>query len=320
MSDWEINADKYRAREMMESHEDLAGPITILSDLHLDWFTNWRHSIDRLGPLWSGCRTVVFNGDTLNWCTAVDEARRQEVLGRLRKSCDRHQARAVFLAGNSDSALTHRKHLAMMGQRVLVTHGDAVFPDLSPWRRIAGMIGKQRQYMLQDMDPSQRDSLEGQLISAHAVMRKLQLSAKANTGGRLSTPPRERPWWRENPAGLKAILRAWRQGPKLAARFCRRFAPKAQVIVMGHTHRSGVWRIEGKTVVNTGSFGRFGRPAVVSLDRGWVVVRRISREAGGYVPGAVVASFFLSDMAGPAMTGRAYPRRRRAALAVPPPP
>ncbi len=50
------------------------------------------------------------------------------------------------------------------------------------------------------------------------------------------------------------ILRGWFRQGEHGARFCERYFPHAEVLVIGHFHRSGVWKVRGKTVCNTGSF------------------------------------------------------------------
>ena len=268
-------------------------PIAIISDLHLNWSANWQEQVARLRPLWSGFRTVVFNGDTLDWYTAASRERQETVLTCLVESCASEGARALFLAGNSDCAITNRKHVVLMRELVLVTHGGTVFPAVSPWRRTASHIRRERESILGAMPAGQRSTLEGQLASAHEAMLRVQNGALSGKSPVLLSRLRERPWWMERPAGLWAIMSALRRGPRLAARFLLRYAPKADAIVLGHTHRSGVWGIDGKIVINTGGFGRFGRPALVSVDENSLAVRRITQDPREYVPGKMIARFSL---------------------------
>ena len=46
----------------------------------------------------------------------------------------------------------------------------------------------------------------------------------------------------------------WTQQADVAADFAARYFPKAQIVVKGHFHRTGIWYRQGKLVVNLGAF------------------------------------------------------------------
>jgi len=269
-------------------------PVTVLSDLHLDWQDEWARKAQAMRELWAGSASVVFNGDTLNWYTAAQPERARQVLDYLSGLCRSDGAEPVFLAGNSDNPISRRRHLVLAQGLVLVTHGDVLFEDISPWRACAGEFFRERLAALEAMEPSRRQTIEGQMESVRHAIQEVQ---DRQCGGLereiLAGQVRERPWWADNPAGLGVLLRARRRMPQLAAEFAERFVPSAQVVLVGHAHRSGLWTRGGRMVVNTGSFGLMGSPLLVRLEDGLLAVREVSQKGGRWQCGHGAAMFSL---------------------------
>lgn len=271
----------------------LREPVVVLSDLHLNRSDSWKERLDQFRRLWAGAATVVFNGDTLDWFTAADTGKGEEILDYLRYLCAEDSTRPILLAGNSDDSITMNRHVFLGGGDVLVTHGDAIFPGISPWRARSKDLLAIRRRVLREMTASRRATLEGQLISASRTMSTL----RDQTMGDIENPAdmRETPWWRENPAGLVALLRTWWVTPKMAVRFLAEFAPQARAIVIGHTHRSGVWERDGRIVINTGSFARAAKPLTVWVAGDTLTARTVIKERSGLRPGKALASFTVTD-------------------------
>lgn len=261
---------------------DLSEPVVVLSDLHLNWNDGWEGRLRAIRPLWQGARSVVFNGDTLAWYTAAKAACTHKVLATIHHLCWQDRVRPVFLGGNSDHDIPGARHLTLAGGRVLVMHGDAAFPSISPWRSCAKAMRHARRAALETMPAERAESLPGQLEASRQAMAHIRRTygPRAEQGDSGHGPedgegnghgrglPRERPWWRDNPAGLLAILRAWWVTPRMVARFAAEYAPAAEYVIIGHTHRPGIWRRDGRTIVNTGSFTRRARAYRVRLARG----------------------------------------------------
>jgi diadenosine tetraphosphatase ApaH/serine/threonine PP2A family protein phosphatase len=90
------------------------------------------------------------------------------------------------------------------------------------------------------------------------------------------------------------MIRAWHELPGRAATFASQYRPGSRFVVVGHTHRPGVWMRPGMVVINTGSFRPpFGCYAV-DVSPEWVVVRRVRHHQGSFALGRVVASFALA--------------------------
>jgi hypothetical protein len=56
------------------------------------------------------------------------------------------------------------------------------------------------------------------------------------------------------PLNLARVAYYWATVPGLAAEFANRFTPDTRVVIFGHSHLPGVWRRDGRLILNTGSF------------------------------------------------------------------
>ena len=111
--------------------------VRILSDLHLGHRVSRIASAEGLRPLIAGAGTVIFNGDTWQELAKLFRERSAEMLEDLKRICAEEGAEPVFLSGNHDPGWPGPGWLELAGGRILITHGDAFFPDGSPWSREA---------------------------------------------------------------------------------------------------------------------------------------------------------------------------------------
>ncbi len=262
-------------------------PVVVVSDLHLTHRGRWRDRLERLRALWAGAASVVFNGDTITWATAADARTSRQMLAHLADLCRADGAGAIFLAGNSDFDLARRRHLDLAGGKVLVTHGDVIFDEVCPWRAAAPRLRAARRNFLAALPAQRRQTLEAQLDAARQAVAEVDCPRRIGPLGHFELTAR---LWRllANPAQPWAVLRTWRTAPALAARLLRRYRPQARAIIFGHTHRAGLWRIDGRVIINTGAPGRFGRALVARVHDGQIVVRRVGRDCR---PAAIVGQF-----------------------------
>ncbi len=71
--------------------------------------------------------------------------------------------------------------------------------------------------------------------------------------------------------------------------------PQARFVLIGHTHKPGVWRMpNGIVVINTGSFCRPFGALAADVTGGRLTVRKINFAAGQFRPGDTVEEFSLS--------------------------
>jgi hypothetical protein len=83
------------------------------------------------------------------------------------------------------------------------------------------------------------------------------------------------------------ILHAWWQTPALAVDMMKLFRPRAQVMLIGHTHCTGVWHRSGRAVVNTGSFLKYMSAQAAIIEGERLEVRLVNERNGNFTLGKV---------------------------------
>lgn len=268
----------------------MGGMLRILSDLHLLDARTQVRGLGQLAPLLEGVQTLVLNGDTCETRAATTPAQVAQLKDYFRGAVPA----VVFITGNHDPDISDTHELLVAAGRVWVTHGDVCFDDLTPWAR---HVGELRQLVAARLaaDPAADYSrLEVRLRIAREVARE-----------ETDFPDRTTPGWRAHlawgwrtffpPRQPLAMLRCWRDLPRQATRLAAQ-RPAAQVVVTGHVHFPGVWRLgAGPVIINTGSFFRplGGNLVDVFADR--VVVRRIERSGDVFRPGRLLAEIPLQN-------------------------
>jgi predicted phosphodiesterase len=268
--------------------------IRIVSDVHYADRSSRVRSLGQLRPLLEGADSFVLNGDTLD--TRPDRnpqrtaERRREVLEFFASA----GTPVTFLTGNHDPDLSGQHAVELEGGRVLVTHGDVLFDTIVPWAKDAATIRQKILAALAALPEDGTCRLAGRLAAFRSVAATIPqrhqsepdpLRYALRLAGDTVWPPQR----------ALSILRAWREAPGRAAALARKHRPRAKFIIIGHTHRPGVWQTaSGIVVVNTGSFCRpFGAMAA-EVTPGRIRIRRIESRQGGFHPGAEVAEFSTS--------------------------
>jgi len=240
-------------------------PIRILSDFHLGHRISRIATVEALRPLIAGAGTVVFNGDTWQELALPFRERSAAMLGELKTLCDEEGADAIFLSGNHDPGFAGPGWLELAEGRILITHGDALFFDGSPWSReaIRGQEMIRRlwsEHHAAACDAGERLRLARE-IARHLVPRGFPKGKKLW----------QRIWEAAHPPQRAlCMLHAWLTQADAAADFAERYFPKAEVILIGHFHRSGIWRRRGRLVLNTGAFLPPGKAYWAEWNDGWL--------------------------------------------------
>ena len=271
-------------------------PITILSDLHFGHQATEIDAPEQLVPVFEESKTVIFNGDTVEMRTERFWNQGRKDLLRIADTCRAAGTEPVFVNGNHDPDISEFNHIDMAGGAVLVTHGDILFHDISPWSSEAAVMGPEHSRILGELEKDELEDFEHRLSASKRVMMSVSLPDRLKPrDGRqrfLATLLYELwPPWKPF-----QILGVWLRTPHTAVRMAETFRPAAKYIVIGHTHFGGIWELASRTVINTGSFlPVFGRTAV-QLERDVLSVRRIDREEGCYRLGACVREFPLQKL------------------------
>lgn len=266
--------------------------VRILSDLHYGEETSRVRSLEQLAPLLADPAQIVLNGDSVEtrFLAPRGRANPSAVLATFRAFLAAHAGRVHALTGNHDPDLSDRHHADLADGRVLVTHGDTLFPELAPWGWEAELHRAEQAWRLAALPEAVRSDWETRLHICKAA--NLAVARRA---------PRhvicgDHPLLRQRLRALlrfHRILRAWREEPDRAAALVTAFRPHARVVVLGHTHRPGVWRRGALWIVNTGAFMPPFAPRCVDLEADRVLVRRITARGGAFHPGPVVAAIAL---------------------------
>jgi predicted phosphodiesterase len=273
----------------------LAETITrILSDIHYGDHSSRVRSLSQLAPLTAGIGRLVINGDMLDTRAGPNPAHTEACRAEVRDFVARAGVPVTFLTGNHDPDFTEQHTLEFAGGQVFVIHGDILFDSITPWGHDAEPIRRSVQAGLAALPPGADQVLEERIrvfrrVAAAIPQRHQAERQRVKYVYRFLT---DTIW---PPHSALSMLRAWRDTPGLASALTQRHRPRAKFVVTGHTHRPGIWNVQGVTVINTGSFSfPFGGQAV-DLTADHLTVRRIRMQGGNFVPGPVIAEFALAE-------------------------
>lgn len=240
-------------------------PVRVLSDLHLGHKISRIAEVEALRPLVAGAGTVIFNGDTWQELARPFYDRSKVMLDELRTLCREEGAEAIFLSGNHDPGWGGPGWVELAGGRIVITHGDALLFDGSPWKREILVNGK-RVMELWDQFPGADHDVENRLRLAREIAREL-CSVEYPTGRHFIQravdailPPKR----------AVKMLESWFTQGSEGAKFCDRYFPQAEVLLIGHFHFTGSWTRGNRRIINTGSFTAPGRAHWAEWDDGWL--------------------------------------------------
>lgn len=258
-------------------------PVRILSDLHLGHKVSRIGRISSLRPLISGAGTVIFNGDTWEELAQPFRSQSATMLAELQTLCTEEGADPIFLPGNHDPSWPGPGWVELVDGRIIVTHGDALFFDGSPWKREI-LRNSNHVIGLWNAHPTATHDAEERLRLAREIARMLP-SRDHSQGANLI----QRAWDAVTPPkrALK-ILDAWLAQGRVGAEFCSRYFPKAEALVIGHFHRHGCWENHGKLIINTGSFIAPDRANWVEYHQGWLTRGTIDESRDSYRLGKIL--------------------------------
>jgi predicted phosphodiesterase len=178
----------------------------------------------------------------------------------------------------------------LANREVLVTHGDAIYDDATPWSR---QIGKYREEVSAII---QRFESRSHLAAACADRAK-EIAQTLNVVSLPKIPP---PFnffatalW--PPSRTFEMLRVWNEMGRGGLRFLEHSGEGAKVLVCGHFHRAGIWERRGKVMINTGAFMKGSRPWAVDLHEGMLTASALRLSDGSFVMGEVKGRWILRE-------------------------
>ncbi|MFC7336836.1 metallophosphoesterase [Haloferula chungangensis] len=252
--------------------------MLILSDLHLGHAASRIQSAEQLRPLLEGAGTVVFNGDTFQELASDFRPRSEVLMAELRSLCEELGTDPVFLSGNHDPGWEGQGWVELAGGKIIATHGDSVMWGGSPWSRESVSRSRQLRELWAEHPEAEHDpAVRLKMARKMALLLRPPRIPKGRTILRRAldaiNPPRR----------AFEILRVWWQQSGAAAEFLRHYFPQAEVLVVGHFHRRGLWFKSGRLVVNTGAFVHPHGSMWVSYENGWLRVGRVGENEGVFV-------------------------------------
>jgi predicted phosphodiesterase len=250
-------------------------------------------SLEQLRPLLEGATSLVVNGDMLDTRPSNDPAGTAAARRAVGDFVASAGMPVTFLTGNHDPDISAEHSLEFAEGRILVTHGDVLFDSIVPWSKDAPMIRARIIAALAALPGGESEQFEGRIRAFRAVAASVpQLHQSERHPLRYMVRFANDTIW--PPQRAFTILQSWRQTPERAATFAGRHRPKAGFVVIGHTHRPGVWKTRsGVVVINTGSFTRPFGPMGAEISPGRIAVHRIESRRGQFHRGADVAHYAL---------------------------
>jgi UDP-2,3-diacylglucosamine pyrophosphatase LpxH len=242
----------------------------VLSDLHLGRRGSAAQS-HRFARLIATHRRVIVNGDVAELHHGEFRSAAEEELARFRELCARSETRLDLVAGNHDPFVSNIRSLTLCEGSVYLTHGDAFHPAIAPWSPYAAAMESAFRKALAE-SAGDRESEVARLAAAReaavAEWQALGDGAHISTIASMAVRPHR----------ALAAIRYWRRYPNMARDWASRFAPHADTLVVGHSHRPFVTELDGVRIVNTGAYGFPGRPLAVVIDGRDVAVHRIEMD------------------------------------------
>ena len=274
--------------------EPLRLPIRVFSDLHLGNRASLVVSPESVAPLFEGVGTVILNGDTFDL--------RHPKQGEADPAPDcpfepiaaRAGCRLVKVAGNHDPDCSPVHHLDLLEGRVLLTHGDVLYPEIAPWSRFAEQFRQMIARELEELQNPAGHSLEHLLQTNKKVARQIldQPHFYFPTNESFARHLLRYLW---PPTRILRILGSWRRLPGSASDLAVNHRPAARFIILGHTHFPGIWKRGNRVIINTGSFLPWLGRLCVEFHSDRLEVRRIRHRNGLFRPGKVVRSWSLAS-------------------------
>jgi len=261
----------------------------ILSDLHLGHSSSRIEDCRMLEPLLEGVDHLILAGDIWQERMAGERSENAGALfAQLKKLIRDRRISVEILRGNHDPSTP--QGVAWCADRaVLVTHGDAVYDDATPWSR---EIGAYREQVQEVIDRYKPQSHLAQACSDRAL--EISNTIKARKLPKLPVPLNFFATALWPPSRTFEMIRVWRTMGKEGLRFLKHSGEGARILVCGHFHRAGIWEDDGYVVMNTGAFMKGSKPWAVDVEEGTVLARSVRLESGFFQVGGIKGRFQIS--------------------------
>ena len=257
--------------------ENLPEPIVVISDLHLGHEHSVLRDVSQLKPMIADAGTVVFNGDTFEPRSVRYRKQSKKLAGELKTMLRHLDTLAVFITGNHDCSSSRHHAMGLFADRLFVVHGDFLLRYVSPWSKKLDHCRDDIDDLYADADP---DLLATDLNYRLELCRRscdmmevVDPNKQSSVMGSLAFYVGE--LW--PPRRLVLISQALLTMHRDAQKAMRAYLPDTRVLFVGHNHRPGVWKRNGRWVVNTGGYLKFANAAVGVFEEGELRVHKVKR-------------------------------------------
>ena len=261
----------------------------IISDLHLGHSASLLKNPVMLEPVLDGVDHLVLAGDV--WQQRKIGLAREEARQLFEELLELARMRGVtvdLLRGNHDPE-GGAGVIWLADREVLVTHGDAIYDDATPWSREIGHYRAEVNAIIEKYKP------QNHLAAACADRAKeIALVLKVIPLPKLPPPFNFFATALWPPSRTLEMLRVWRGMGKQGVSFLEHSGEGAKVLVCGHFHQAGIWERDGKVMINTGSFMKGSRSWAVDLNEDKLTAREIELNGEHFVPGEVKGLWIVS--------------------------
>lgn len=255
----------------MASILDLEPPpgciVRFISDLHLAHKRSHAPTPAELLGLMEGVGMLILCGDTAETRdTCIEREQSMQLRDELRRLCRERGLPLIELAGNHDPDIEPML-VRLWGGRVAAMHGHALLKEISPWSR-EYLSAKSEVRRIIAAHPQADSSLEARLELTRCIACELsrRVPPPKKTGdARKKSLLRELYhcfWPPERPL---SIVLSWLTCGRRAERWRRRYLPETELLIIGHFHRSGRWRYDKRTILNTGAWFEHATPYAVDV-------------------------------------------------------
>ena len=218
---------------------------------------------------------MVINGDVAEVQVPWLRGAAVRELDRLEQLTEQDGVKLTLISGNHDAYLTDKRCLQLAMGNILVMHGDALHPAVAPWTRSSRSLQERTE---SEINKAEKNDLATRLDIAQHVghsefLREYVQSSLGETAARRILA---------RPIEVPMVLWYWKNEPILAEQFLKQYAPQARVLIVGHSHRRGIWRRGERTIINTGAFMFPGKPQCVIHTGDTLSVHRIIKQGKTY--------------------------------------
>ncbi len=270
--------------------------IRILSDIHFGHKASTVKSLDQLAPLTEQVDHLIFNGDTLEQKyrdSPLHESDPLPTFTQFSNFFEKRVPEVTYITGNHDPQVSSSHHCFLNSNEVFVTHGDAIFENITPWCGILKSIN------------NALDKL-GTPGSHQSLSERLDLTKRVTIEAHKDTLKHDPTVWGKflvfahqawPPTKPFRVIKAWRDAPDKAVQLAKESALPSKFIVIGHTHFPGIWQRGEHIVINTGSYFPWPTRYAVDVEGSSLKIRKVVKKQGKFHPGRIIREFQLKQPA-----------------------